>query len=149
MTAGPVLTVVPSALRATCTGRTFSAPMKLATNARRRGIVDLLGRADLGDPSCIQDDEAIGHGHGFLAIMRDVDGGDAEPLLDRADLVAHRHADLGVEIGQWLVEQQDAWIDRQRPAECDALALPAGQRRDLALLVAAQPQHREQRSHLG
>ena len=71
-----------------------------------------------------------------------MDGGDAEPLLDRADLVAHRHADLGVEIGQRLVEQQDAGIDRQRAAECDALALPAGQRRDLAVLVAGEPQHR-------
>ena len=59
--------------------------------------------------------------------MGHIDGGDAHLLLDAADLRAHGHAELGVQIGQRLVEQQHAGFDDQRPRQRHALLLTAGQ----------------------
>ena len=119
-------------------------------------VVDLLRRADLGDAPRIHDDDAVGHRHGFLAVMGDMDGGEAEAVLQRLDLGAQLHAHLGVEIGQRLVEQQEIGLDGERPAERDALALAARKLRDLALLEpresasrAAQPPSRRSRSLRG
>ena len=59
--------------------------------------------------------------------MGDVDGGDAHLLLDAADLRAHGHAELGVQVGQRLVKKQDAWLHHQRPGQRHALLLAAGE----------------------
>jgi hypothetical protein len=37
----------------------------------------------------------------------------------------HLHAQHGVEIGEWLVEQEYLWLAHQRPADRDTLTLPA------------------------
>src|SRR6266851_591677 len=114
---------------------------------RVRAIVDLLRGADLRDAHAIENDDAIGHDHRFLPVMRDMHGGDAEGLLQCLDLVAHLLSDPRVEIGQRLVEQQDLRIDGQRAAECDALPLTAGECRYLAHAEPVEPQHHEQLSH--
>ena len=57
--------------------------------------------------------------------MRDVNRGYAEPSLQGADLVPDGLADACVEVGERLVEQQDARADRERPPERDALPLAA------------------------
>ena len=49
------------------------------------------------------------------------------------DLDPQFGAQLGVEIGERLVEQKDVDIAHQRPADRDALALPAGEFRRPAL----------------
>ena len=109
-------------------------------------VVDLLRRSDLGDAPGLHDDDAVGHGHGLLAVMRHVDGREAEPVLQRLDLVAQLHAHLGVEVGQGLVEQEEQRIDGERPAEGDALALSAREIGDLAVFETGQPQELQ---HLG
>ena len=50
-----------------------------------------------------------------------------ELQLDPADLVAQLLADLGVQRGQRLVEQQHPRLDRQRPGQRDPLLLAAGE----------------------
>ena len=65
----------------------------------------------------------------FLAIMGDVDRGDADALLQRAQLVPQLQPHLVVEVRHRLVEQQQVRVDRQRAAERDALALAAGKLR--------------------
>ncbi|MNC87154.1 hypothetical protein D3C83_28560 [compost metagenome] len=57
--------------------------------------------------------------------MSDVDRGDAEFLLELADFRPHLHSDLGVEIGERLVEQQHLGVEHQRAGERHALLLPA------------------------
>ena len=84
---------------------------------RCRPVPEIFGRADLGDAAGLHDDHAVGHHHGLLAVMGDVQGRDAQPLLQAADLVTPLVADAGVEVGQRLVEQQQAGLDRQRPAQ--------------------------------
>ena len=49
------------------------------------------------------------------------------------DLDAQFGAQLGVEVGQRLVEQEHVDVAHQRAADGDALALAAGKRRRLAL----------------
>ncbi len=83
--------------------------------ASRRPIVDVLGIADLGDATAMHHRDAIAHRQGLDLIMGDEECGDAERTLDRADLVAHRVAKLGVEIGEGFVEQKHRGPDHQRP----------------------------------
>lgn len=115
-------------------------------NEQRCGlVVDVLWRSLLLDASSIHDNDTVSHHHGFLAIMRDVNGGDAKPLLQRADLVAYRQADAGIEVGKRLIQQQNFRIDSQRPAERHALALPAGK---LSRLAGAKTAKAKQVLHL-
>ena len=57
-------------------------------------------------------------------------------LLQPADLRAHLHPDLGVEIGQRLVEQQDVGVQHQRAGQRHPLLLAA---RELARIALLQP----------
>ena len=59
--------------------------------------------------------------------MRDVHRRDAQRLLDAADLRAHGHAQLRVEVGQRLVEQQHARLHDHRAGQRHALLLAAGE----------------------
>ena len=59
--------------------------------------------------------------------MRDVDRGRRHPLVQLLHLRAHLHPQLGVEIGQRLVEQEYLRIAHDRAAHGDALALSARQ----------------------
>ena len=91
----------------------------------------------------MHDHDAVGQRHRFFLIVRDVERGDAEPLLQRAEFVAHLRAQPGVEIGQRLVEQQHFRLEHQRARNRDALLLAAGQARRRAVgirLHLDQPQ---------
>ena len=74
-------------------------------------IVDGLWVADLVNEALLHDDDAVGKCHGLGLVVRDVDGRDARLLLDAADLAAHVHTQLGIQVGERLVEEQDAWLD--------------------------------------
>ncbi len=71
--------------------------------------------------------------HGFDLVVRDVDDGRLEPLVQQLDLGAHFHAQLGVQVGQRLVEQEQRRVARDRPAHRHPLALAAGELRRLAV----------------
>ena len=74
----------------------------------------------------------------LLLVVGHVDGRDPELALDRADLVAQRDADLGVERGQGLVEQQHLRLDGERPRERDPLLLAARQLVRVAVAAVGQ-----------
>ena len=65
--------------------------------ARAREIINLEGRADLLHAPLAHHHDAIGHGESFFLVVSHIDGGDAELALHRADLLAQRDADLGVQ----------------------------------------------------
>ncbi len=109
-------------------------------------MVDLLGGADLAELAAAEDRHAVGDREGFLLVMGDHDGGDAGGLEHAAQLYAHLGAQLGVEVGQRLVEQQQLRLGGQRAGNRDALLLAAGELVRVALRVAAQV---DQRQHLG
>ena len=59
--------------------------------------------------------------------MRDVNGGFAEPALQRAQFVAHLNSQLEIEIGKWLVEEEKPWLEHDRARNRDPLLLTAGE----------------------
>jgi hypothetical protein len=90
--------------------------MKLRHERGRRLAVNLLRRTDLPRESArAHHRDPVGDRQRLLLVVRHVDGGDAELLLQLADLAAHLDAQLGVEVGERLVEQQHLGsITRQR-----------------------------------
>ncbi len=59
--------------------------------------------------------------------MGDQDGADATGFEDVPHLMAEAPAQVDVEVGEWLVEQQQFRLRRQRARQGDTLLLPARQ----------------------
>ena len=96
-------------------------------------VVDGLRLVELLDRALVHDGDAGGERHRLDLVVGDVDRGLADPLMELLDLGAHVDAQLGVEIGQRLVEQEELRIAHQRAPHGDALALAAGQLAGLAV----------------
>ena len=121
-----------------------------ARHERRVGtLVDVFGRSDLLDAPGVHDDDAIGHGHRLDLIVRDIDRRVVEFVVQPADFEAHVAAQIGVEIGQWLIQQQNVGLRRQRPRERDPLLLAAGQFGGIALGLRPKLRRVEQRRRCG
>jgi hypothetical protein len=102
-------------------------PMKLATNRLPGRSYSSSGRADLLDDAVVHHDDLVGHGHGLDLVVRDVDRGGLQPLVQLLDLGRICHAQLGVQVGQRLVEQEHLRVAHDGAAHGHALALAAGQ----------------------
>ena len=94
---------------------------------RHRPGEDLARRADLDDAAVHEDGDAVGERHRLFLVVGDVDGGDAERALQLAQLEAGLEAQLGVEVGERLVEQEQARLANDRARQRDALLLAAGE----------------------
>ena len=105
-----------------------------------RTVVEFERRAHLLDDAVMHHHDLVGHGHGFDLVVGDVDRRGLEPLMQFLDLGAHRDAQLGVEVGQRLVEQEHLRIAHDGAAHRDALALAAGQ---LPRIAVEQRRQRE------
>ena len=115
--------------------------MKSATKRLARLPIELARRALLRDRCVVHDDDPVGHRQRFLLVVGDVHDTQAELLLELADLAAHATAELGVEIRERLVEQQNARLEHQRARHRDALLLAA---RELARQAVVEPGEAEQ-----
>ena len=73
-------------------------------------------------------------------VVRDVDHGEPEALLQTANLDAHGGAELGVEVGKRLVHEAQRRLAADAAGERDALALAAGERARLAVEVVGEAQ---------
>ena len=111
---------------------------ELGDEAARRLLVDLRRPADLLDTARVHHGDAIRHDERLALVVRDEHRGDAEPALDRGDLHAHLFAQLEIEVGERLVEQEHRGPDDERARKRDALALPARELERTALGEAAQ-----------
>src|SRR5215207_8911541 len=94
--------------------------------AAHRPAVQRQGIADLLDMAAVHDHDLVGQRHGLDLVMRNVDNGGTEPLMDALDLDAQLRAQRGIEVRQRLVEQEYLRLAHQRPPHRDALALTAG-----------------------
>jgi hypothetical protein len=103
--------------------------MKPATNRLAGRSYSSSGAADLLDDAVVHDHDLVGHGHGLDLVVRDVDRGGLQALVQLLDLGAHLHAQLGVEVGQRLVEQEHLRVAHDGAAHGHALALAAGELR--------------------
>ena len=59
--------------------------------------------------------------------MGDEDDGDAELALDAEDQLTHPVAQVGVKVGERLVQQQHLGFNDQGPGQRDTLLLTAGE----------------------
>ena len=81
----------------------------------------------------VHDHDPVGQRHRLDLVVRDVDRGGLDQLMDALDLGAHLHAQFGIEVRQRLVEQEHLWIAHDGAPHRHALALAAGQRLGLAV----------------
>ena len=77
--------------------------------------------------------DPVGERQRLDLVVGDVDHRVLELLVQPLDLDAELGAELGVEVRQRLVEQEDVDVAHQRPADRDALALAAGEGGGLAV----------------
>ena len=111
-----------------------------------RPLVELARRADLRHLAALHDDDAVAHRHRLLLVVRHVGDGQAEALLQAADLLAHRAAQAGIEVRERLVEQQHRRLEDERARERDALLLAAGELARQALVHRHQADRRHRRA---
>ena len=105
-----------------------------------RVVVQVKRAAGLLDAAIAHHDNLVAHRHRLDLVMGDVDRGRLQALVQFLDLAAHRHAQLGVEVGQRLIEQKDLRVAHDRPPHRDALALAA---RELARIALEQRRQRQ------
>ena len=99
-----------------------------ARHEQVRGMVEhLLGRADLLDDAVLHDDDPVAQGHGLGLVMGNVNEGSIDPFTQLDDLSTHLVPELGVQVGQRLVHQEDLGIPDDGAADGHTLALAAGQ----------------------
>ena len=78
-----------------------------ADEAVDRAAVDLGRSRNLLEHALVEHGHAIAERQRLHLVVRDVDHRRAEPLVELLQLGAHAHAQLGVEVGERLVEEVD------------------------------------------
>ena len=114
---------------------------------RPRLLVELRRAAELLDPARVHDRDPVRHRHRLLLVVRDVDEGNADVVLDRLQLELHLLAELQVEGSQRLVEQEHTRLVDERTCERDALLLAAGELARLPRLHSVQVDQVEDLAH--
>ena len=92
-----------------------------------RAAVEFAGCAELFDLAGADDRDAVGHRQSFFLIVCHISSGNAAAFADAPDLGAQFDAELGVEVGEGLVEEEDVGADDDGAGEGDALLLPPGE----------------------
>jgi hypothetical protein len=103
-------------------------------------VVHPSGGVHLLQQPVLQHGDPVAHRHGLDLVVGHVDGGGAQPTLQGGDLGTGLHPQLGVQVGQRLVHQEDLRLPDDRPAHRHPLALAAGQGLGLAGQVLLQVQ---------
>ena len=91
-----------------------------------RAAVDFLGRGQLLDDAAVHDRNTISKRQRLDLIVGDVDHRRAKTIVQLFQLDAELGPELGIEVRQRLVEQEDVDIADEGAADGDALALAAG-----------------------
>jgi hypothetical protein len=115
-----------------------------ARDMQVRGLgINFLRSRDLLHQPVLHHHDAVGERERLVLVVRDVDRGATELAVDAADLGAHLQPQLGVEVRQRLVHQQQRRLDHDRARDRDALLLAAGQLPRQLVLVAGELDQRE------
>ena len=108
-------------------------------------LVDLARRSDLLDATPVHDGDPVRHRKRLVLIVRHVDEGRTELVLDSLQLQLHLLAQLHVECSERLVEQERSRPVDERACERDTLLLAAG---ELARAATLQPFELDDPQHL-
>ena len=96
-------------------------------------LIDFSRARKLLDDPAVHHRDPVGQRQRLDLVVGDVDHGRAELHVQLLELDAQFGAQLGIEVGQRLVEQEHVDVAHQGPADGDALALAAGELRRAAL----------------
>lgn len=113
---------------------------------RARRFVDFLRRAELFDPAQFHYRQAVRQAHGLALVVRHVQECDADLVVNQVQFNEHALAELEVQRGQRLVQQQHPRLVHQRPRDRHPLFLAA---RNLVGLLPRLILHLDQGQHLG
>ena len=105
--------------------------------------INFAGRGDLFECAVLEKRDAIGEGHGFFLIVRDKEEGDAKFALKRFQFGLHLFAEIGVECGERLVEEQELRALDEGTGKGDALLLAAAKTRRTSSGVFVHFDHAE------
>jgi len=119
-------------------GQQIGLADEVRDKARARVFIELVGRVDLGHTPGLHHHHAVADGQGFGLVMSHHQGGDAHRALDTPDFKLHLFTQVGVEVGQRLIEQQHRRFDHQRTGQGHALTLATGQLTGVALGMLSQ-----------
>jgi hypothetical protein len=111
--------------------------------------IHLLGRAELFHAARVHHDHALRQRHGFHLVVGDEQRGDAQFPVQLLDLQPGLGAQLGVQVGQGLVEQEHLRLANDGAAHGHALALATGQLLGLAIEQVRQFQRLRHLGHTG
>ena len=89
--------------------------------------IEVEGAADLLDDAGPHDHDLVRQGHGLDLVVGDIDHGGAELPVQLGDFEPRADPERGIEVRQRLVEEEEARLAHDGPADGDALALPTGQ----------------------
>lgn len=89
-------------------------------------MVQVEGRINLLEFSCIEHANPRSHRHGFDLIVGHVNEGCTKALMQLADERTRFDAQLGIQVGQRLVHQKYGWFAHDSPAYRHPLTLTAG-----------------------
>ena len=98
-----------------------------------RGLIEGLWRADLQEKPFIHDRDAGPHRHRLDLVVGDVDDGRLESLVETRDLRTRLNAQLGIEVRERLVHEEDGRFTDDGASKRDTLALAAGEFLGLAI----------------
>jgi hypothetical protein len=90
-----------------------------------RAVEHLQEAARLLKPFRCHDRYPIGNGRGLLLVVGDIDSGDAQPLLQRPDLGAQLNPQIGFEMAERLIHQEQLRLHDDRTSDRHALTLTA------------------------
>ena len=118
---------MPWSLPTTVPARREERPTKSSAKAVAGRAVDFLRCRQMLDRALVHDGDAVGHGERLVLVVRHEHRGGAEFAQQATQLDLHGLAQLAIEGGEGLVEQQQLGPDRQRAGDGDALLLAARQ----------------------
>ena len=111
-------------------------------------VEDLLRGGNLLDDAVLHDHDAIAEGHGLGLVVSDVDERTLDLVAQLDELGTHLVTQLGVQVGQWLVHQEDLRITHDGAADSDTLALAARKRLGLTVEIFGNAQDLGSRANL-
>jgi hypothetical protein len=130
-------------------GREHAVADEIGHEACRRPVVQGVGVVPLVQPAFVHHADEVADGESLQLVVRDKQRRGASGLQDGAHLVCQALAQVHIQVGKRLVQQQQARTRRQRAGQCHALLLPARKLMRKALLDALQPHQVQHFGHTG
>ena len=90
-------------------------------------VVKVLRRVDLHDLTHVAHHHPIRDSHGLGLVMGHENDGEVKLALQLLDLKAHGLPELGIQVGQRLIQQHDLGLGDNGPGQSNTLLLAAGQ----------------------